>query len=100
MTKASKGSLFPYVIWIALFVIAPIILVVYYSLLDLEGNFTLSNYMNFFSPAYLSMTLTSFWYAFLITLFTLLISYPNCIPVNENETQAFMVNVYYYSIMD
>ncbi|BDH60976.1 spermidine/putrescine ABC transporter permease [Lysinibacillus sp. PLM2] len=76
MTKASKGSLFPYVIWIALFVIAPIILVVYYSLLDLEGNFTLSNYMNFFSPAYLSMTLTSFWYAFLITLFTLLISYP------------------------
>ncbi|KGR92228.1 spermidine/putrescine ABC transporter permease [Ureibacillus massiliensis 4400831 = CIP 108448 = CCUG 49529] len=76
MTKASKGSLFPYVIWIGLFVIAPIILVVYYSLLDLEGNFTLSNYMNFFSPAYLSMTLTSFWYAFLITLFTLLISYP------------------------
>jgi spermidine/putrescine transport system permease protein len=58
------------------FVIAPIVLVVYYSLLDLNGNFTLSNYSNFFSLAYLKMTLTSFWYAFLITAFTLLIAYP------------------------
>nr|WP_106783927.1 ABC transporter permease [Lysinibacillus timonensis] len=76
MKKASKGSLFPYFIWIALFVIAPIVLVVYYSLLDLDGHFTLSNYVKFFSPAYLTMTLTSFWYAFLITLFTLLVAYP------------------------
>ncbi|MFC7685583.1 ABC transporter permease [Ureibacillus sp. GCM10028918] len=74
--KASKGSLVPYTIWIALFVIAPIILIVYYSMLDLNGHFTLANYQNFFSPVYLKMTLTSFWYAFLITLFTLLFAYP------------------------
>ncbi|MFY3793566.1 ABC transporter permease [Ureibacillus sp. MALMAid1270] len=74
--KASKGSLFPYIIWIALFVIAPILLVLYYSLLDLNGQFTIANYVKFFSPAYLSMTFTSFWYAFLITLFTLIIAYP------------------------
>ncbi|MDN4492348.1 ABC transporter permease [Ureibacillus aquaedulcis] len=74
--KASKGPLFPYIIWIALFVIAPIVLIVYYSMLDLNGNFTLANYRNFFSPVYLKMTLTSFWYAFLITLFTLLFAYP------------------------
>lgn len=74
--KASKGSLLPYCFWIILFVIAPIALIVYYSLLDLEGNFTLSNYQAFFSPVYLKMTFTSFWYAFLITLFTLIISYP------------------------
>ncbi|KGR80510.1 ABC transporter permease [Ureibacillus manganicus] len=74
--KAAKGPLFPYIIWIALFVIAPILLVVYYSLLDLNGNFTLANYANFFSSAYLTMTLTSFWYAFLITLFTLIVAYP------------------------
>lgn len=74
--KASKTSLIPYVLWIALFVIAPIALIVYYSMLDLDGNFTLSNYANFFTPVYLKMTLSSFWYAFLITFFTLLISYP------------------------
>ncbi len=75
-TKNSKSALFPYVIWIALFVIAPIALIIYYSLQDLEGKFTLGNYAAFFSTVYLKMTLSSFWYAFLITFFTLLVSYP------------------------
>lgn len=75
-TKTSKSSLVPYFAWIALFVIAPIVLVVYFSLLDLDGNFTLANYKAFFTSVYLKMTLSSFWYAFLITLFSLLISYP------------------------
>ncbi|MFL0506029.1 ABC transporter permease [Ureibacillus sp. 179-F W5.1 NHS] len=74
--KASKGSLFPYAFWIALFVIAPIALIVYYSMLDLNGHFTFDNYKAFFTPVYLKMTLTSFWYAFLITFFTLMIAYP------------------------
>ncbi|OCS93690.1 ABC transporter permease [Caryophanon latum] len=76
MKFKSKAALIPYLFWIALFVIAPIGLIAYYSLLDLNGDFTLANYKNFFTSAYLTMTLTSFWYAFLITFFTLLISYP------------------------
>ena len=76
MLNKNSKALFPYFIWIALFVIAPIVLVLYYSMLDLNGNFTLENYKNFFSVIYLKMTLTSFWYAFLITFFTLLVSYP------------------------
>ena len=76
MLNKNSKALFPYLIWIALFVIAPIVLVLYYSMLDLNGNFTLENYKNFFSVIYLKMTLTSFWYALLITFFTLLVSYP------------------------
>ncbi|MEE1131885.1 MAG: ABC transporter permease [Caryophanon sp.] len=76
MKFKSKAALLPYLFWIALFVIAPIGLIAYYSLLDLNGDFTLANYKNFFTSAYLTMTLTSFWYAFLITFFTLLVSYP------------------------
>ena len=76
MLNKNSKALFPYLIWIALFVIAPIVLVLYYSMLDLNGNFTLGNYTKFFSVVYLKMTLTSFWYAFLITFFTLLVSYP------------------------
>lgn len=76
MKVKSRATSIPYLLWIALFVIAPIGLIFYYSLLDLNGDFTLTNYKNFFTPAYLTMTLTSFWYAFLITFFTLLISYP------------------------
>lgn len=66
----------PYVIWIILFVITPIILVLYYSFFDIHGNFSLINYERFFTPVYLKLTLSSFWYAFLITLFSLLVAYP------------------------
>lgn len=66
----------PYILWIVLFVVAPILLVLYYSFFDIHGNFSLVNYQRFFTPIYLKLTLSSFWYAFLITLFSLLISYP------------------------
>ena len=50
--------------------------VVYYSFFDIEGNFTFGNYQKFFTPVYLKMTFSSFWYAFLITAISLLIAYP------------------------
>ena len=62
----------PYIVWIILFVIAPIVLVVYYSFFDIDGNFTFGNYQKFFTPVYLKMTFSSFWYAFLITIISLL----------------------------
>jgi len=74
--KSRNLYLIPYVLWIILCVVAPILLIVFYSFQDIHGNFTLNNYVNFFTPVYLKMTLGSFWYAFLITAFTLLVSYP------------------------
>ncbi|WP_044641185.1 ABC transporter permease [Risungbinella massiliensis] len=75
-TKSRNLYLIPYVLWIVLFVIAPILLVLYYSFFDVEGNVTLGNYQKFFTPVYLQMTFSSFWYAFLITLFSLVVAYP------------------------
>ncbi|WP_025692890.1 ABC transporter permease [Paenibacillus zanthoxyli] len=75
-SKAKQVYLIPYYLWIALFVIAPVLLILYYSLFDLNGELTLSNYADFFTPVYLKMTLSSFWYAFLITVFSLLVAYP------------------------
>lgn len=67
----------PYIIWLLLFVITPVLMIIYQSFFDMNGQFTLENYQAYFtSGTYLSMTLNSVWYAFLITLFTLLISYP------------------------
>lgn len=40
--------LVPYVLWILLFVVAPILLIVYYSFFDVDGNFTVDNYIHFF----------------------------------------------------
>ncbi|MEH7107457.1 ABC transporter permease [Bacillus sp. JJ1764] len=76
----NKGSRYlysiPYFLWIILFVIAPIFLVFYYSFFDIEGHFSFVNYQKFFTPVYLKMTFSSFWYAILITVLTLLVSYP------------------------
>ncbi len=66
----------PYWLWIGLFVVAPIILIIYYSFFDIEGHFSLVNYETFFTPVYLRMTVNSFWYACLITACSLLIAYP------------------------
>ncbi|CEH31448.1 spermidine/putrescine ABC transporter permease [Aneurinibacillus migulanus] len=74
--KTRNMYLIPYVLWIVLFVIAPVLLILYYSFFNVEGQFTFENYEKFFTPVYLKMTVSSFWYAFLITAFSLLIAYP------------------------
>ncbi|MFC0300287.1 ABC transporter permease [Virgibacillus soli] len=75
----------PYLLWIILFVITPIILVLYYSFFDIEGNFSFVNYQKFFTPVYLKMTFSSFWYAFLITVIALLISYPTAYVLTKTK---------------
>lgn len=75
-TNTRNYYLIPYLLWIVLFVVAPIVLVVYYSFFNVEGQFTFGNYAKFFTPVYMKMTLSSFWYAFLITAFSLLVAYP------------------------
>lgn len=77
--------LIPYVFWIVFFVVAPILLIFYYSFFDIDGNFTLQNYQRFFTPVYLKMTASSFWYAFLITFFSLLISYPTALLLTKTK---------------
>ncbi|CAM3826913.1 ABC transporter permease [Mesobacillus zeae] len=66
----------PYLLWIILFVVAPILLVLYYSFFNIEGQLSLSNYEKFFTPVYLKMIFSSFWYAFLITAISLAVAYP------------------------
>ena len=69
--------LIPYLMWIILFVILPILLILWYSFTNSSNDFTLNNYVTFFrNGTFLKMMINSFWYAFLITLITLLISYP------------------------
>lgn len=75
--KQDTVLLFPYFIWLILFVLAPIFLLVYQSLLNIEGAFTFENILRYLtSTTYLKMTFQSFLYAGLITLVTLIISYP------------------------
>lgn len=72
----NKRSLFavPYVGWMALFVVAPIIMVVIYAFSSAEGGFTLENFARM--GTYASVFTRSFWLALLATAICLLIGYP------------------------
>ena len=86
LKKPNTVLMFPYLIWILLFVVAPLALLIYQSLLNLNGDFTLENIIMYFtSTTYLSMTLQSFLYAGLITLVTLIISYPAAYILTQTE---------------
>ncbi|PIO83852.1 spermidine/putrescine ABC transporter permease [Loigolactobacillus backii] len=88
MKRFNPAYSFLYILWIVLFVIAPLVLIVYQSFFDISGHLTLANYQAYFgSGTYLKMTLNSIWYALLITLLTLLISYPTAYWLNQTKNK-------------
>ena len=72
----NKLSLFavPYVVWMALFVVAPIIMVVFYAFSSAEGGFTLQNFTSM--GTYAVVFGRSFKLALIATIVCLLIGYP------------------------
>lgn len=86
MNQTKRLYAIPYYLWLGLFVIAPVILIVYQSLKGMDGQFSLSNYQTYItSGTYLKMTFNSIFYAFLITCITLLISYPTAYLLNRTK---------------
>ena len=79
--KKTTSNLFilPYFLWIFLFVLAPVVMIIFQSFFNVEGQFSLDNYKEFFTAqnlTYLKMSFNSVLYAGIVTLVTLLISYP------------------------
>ena len=72
--KRNKLFSIPYVIWMALFVVAPIILVVLYAFTAADGGFTFSNFTRMGN--YFGVFVRSFWLALVATAICLLIGYP------------------------
>ena len=67
MTRSKNWFSAPYLLWLGLFVIIPVLLILYQSFFDVSGNFTLGNYAAYFTSGnYVAMTVNSFLYAFLI----------------------------------
>ncbi len=86
MTSTKRMYAVPYFLWLLLFVAAPVLLIVYQSFLGINGQFTFANYTNYFTSAtYLEMTVNSVIYAFIITLITLVISYPAAYVLNKTK---------------
>ena len=66
----------PHIVWSVLFIIAPLIFVVYYSFTDSEGNFTLDNIKSIFNEKYIVIFLNSLTLAVIATFICLIIAYP------------------------
>lgn len=64
----------PYVVWSALFIVAPLIFVVYYSFTNPSGDFTLDNItaLSKYAPTFLR----SIWFGIVATVICLLIAFP------------------------
>lgn len=77
MRKQQHVFFIPYLLWIALFVMIPLVLLGYQSLLGSDGTWSFENIQTFFTTSsYLILTVQSFFYAALITVITLAVSYP------------------------
>ena len=87
MRNINKVLIIPYLLWMVLFIIVPVILLVYFSFTDLNGHFSLTNYEQILSMKYLKMMWDSIFYAALITIITLLISYPAAYFIRSSKNQ-------------
>ena len=70
----SKGIAIPYVVWMAIFVVVPLILVVVYAFTNRSGSFTLENFSSM--SQYASVFGRSFLLAFVATVVCILLGYP------------------------
>lgn len=69
-----RSFAYPYGVWMAVFIIAPILLVVLYAFRSADGGFTLSNFSCL--PGCLPIFARSFWLALLSTVMCLVLGYP------------------------
>ncbi len=70
-----KVFAYPYVVWMAIFILSPMLLIVYYAFTS-GGTFSLDNLKSAFDPLYMEVLWRSIWMALRATLLCLLLGYP------------------------
>ncbi|PTK89081.1 spermidine/putrescine ABC transporter permease [Staphylococcus gallinarum] len=88
MKQINKFLFVPYILWMILFIIVPVLLLIYFSFFDLQGHFSFENYKKIFSATYFKMIWDSILYALAITIITLLISYPAAYFIRASKHQS------------
>lgn len=79
MKKKKDYLAYPYVLWSALFIVIPLLLIIFFSCTKKVGEeyvFSLYNFTRLLNPIYLKVFARSIWLAFLSTLLCLIIGYP------------------------
>ncbi len=75
-------------VWTVLFIVAPLIFVVYYAFTDGEGSFTFDNIMKAVEPDYLIIFFRSISLAIIATFICLLIAYPMAYAISRSKASS------------
>ncbi len=84
----------PYGLFLSVFVVFPLLLIIYYAFTSNSGQFSFSNFIAFFlEPTNISTLLISIFVSFIVTLLCLLISYPVAYILSrmQNKNLAFIL---------
>ncbi|HZX21463.1 MAG TPA: ABC transporter permease [Clostridia bacterium] len=76
MKSNQKILAYPYIVWLIIFIVVPLVLVLYFSLSFRDGGLTLENYRRFMTPIYGKVLYRSLKLAFISTIFCLVLGYP------------------------
>lgn len=90
MMKRNKGSIsaYPYFIWSIIFIVVPIFLIIYFSLTNTNGDFTLANYQKLFNPLYMLVFFNSIKLALISTVICFLLGYPAAYILSKANLKA------------
>lgn len=73
---AERAAVAPHVLWSLLFIVAPLVFVVYYSFTDAGGSFSMENIERLFTGDYVQIFINSLSLALISTAICLLLAYP------------------------
>ncbi len=77
--KNLSFAAYPYIVWSAIFIVIPLLLIVFFSFTSkVDGRFVFSfeNFQRLFEPIYFTVFIRSIWLAVLSTVLCLILGYP------------------------
>ncbi|MBQ9976643.1 MAG: ABC transporter permease [Clostridia bacterium] len=75
----------PYIVWMIIFIAAPLLMVAYYAFTDAAGNFTLKNIVAL--DGYAGIFIRSIWYGIITTIISLIIAFPFAYAISQKSTK-------------
>ncbi|HZJ87475.1 MAG TPA: ABC transporter permease [Erysipelothrix sp.] len=97
--KPFKKLIWPYVVWLSMFIVVPMLLIVYYAFTNTDTHevigiqFTFDHFRNFFDPVFVKVLIRSLKMATITTFISLLIGYPLAYMISKmkEKTQTLMI---------
>ena len=83
----------PHIVWAMLFIIAPLLFVVYYAFTDSTGAFSLDNFIEMADPNYIQVFIRSVSFAVIATFICFLVAYPLAYFISQMKvnTQGMLI---------